>query len=96
MGAVELKVRENQVTLSDSIQQKYAGAYQDRKIFFENGTLYYQRSGPRYKMIALSDTIFELEGLTDFRLEFVVKDGKSVEVIGIYRGGSKEPSKRTS
>jgi hypothetical protein len=92
---VSLKSRTESVNLNDSTMQMYAGTYQDRKIFVENGTLYYQRSGPRYKMIPLSETLFEMEGLPDFRLQFVVENGKTVEVIGLYRAGNKEPSRRT-
>jgi hypothetical protein len=89
-----LKGRRNPAKLNDSIMQSYAGIYEDRKIFFENGNLYYQRSGPRYKMLPLSETLFDLDGLPDFRLEFVVKDGKAIEVVGLYRGGHKDSSKR--
>jgi hypothetical protein len=45
-------------------------------------------------MLPLSETLFDLDGLPDFRLEFVVKDGKAIEVVGLYRGGHKDSSKR--
>jgi hypothetical protein len=46
-------------------------------------------------MIPLNETIFILEGLEDVRFEFVVKDGKATEIVGVYADGTREPSKRT-
>ncbi len=40
----------------------------------------------------MTATIFALDGLDDFRIEFVVKDGKAVELIGLYDNGEREPS----
>ncbi len=90
-----LKSNATPVTVNEETLQMYAGTYQDRKVVLENGTLYYQRTGPRFKLIPMSETLFRPEGMNDFRLEFVVKDGKAVEVIGLYRGREKEPSKRS-
>jgi hypothetical protein len=59
------------------------------------GALYYQRFGSKFRMIPLSATLFALEGMDDFRVEFVIRDGKAVELIGLYAGGRKEPSPRT-
>ena len=36
-----------------------------------------------------------MEGLDYFRVEFVVKDGKVVELIGLYDNGDRQPSPRT-
>lgn len=46
-------------------------------------------------MIPVNETTFILDGADDIRFEFVVKDGRAMELIGIYSDGSKEPSKRT-
>ncbi len=89
------QAKTNPVHVDESILSSYAGTYEDRHITFENGTLYYQRSGPKYKLRALTQTTFEGEGLDDFRLQFVVENGKTVQVNGIYSDGSVEPSKRT-
>ncbi len=43
----------------------------------------------------MTPTIFALDGLDDFRIEFTVKDGKTVGLIGFYDNGDREPSPRT-
>ena len=73
----------------------YAGVYGERKVVFENGGLVYQRTGPKYRLIPMTATLFAAEGLDYFRLEFVVKDGKAVEIIGRYDNGTTDSSPRT-
>jgi len=73
----------------------YAGEYGERKVMFENGALFYQRTGPKYRLVPLTGTLFAVEGLDYFRVEFVVKDGKAVELIGVYDNGDRQPSPRT-
>ncbi len=89
------KAKLNPVQLSEETLKKYAGIYEQRKITFENGQLYYQRTGPKFRLVPMTETIFGLEGMDDFRLEFTVKDGKTTEVTGLYDNGEREPSKRT-
>jgi hypothetical protein len=89
------KAKLNPIQLNETTKARYAGVYEARKVTLENGQLYYQRTGPKYKMIPLNETIFILEGLEDVRFEFVVKDGKPTEIVGIYSDGTREPSKRT-
>lgn len=72
----------------------YPGDYGVRKVFLEKGVLSYQRSGPKYRLIPLSETLFALEGYENFWLEFVVVDGKAASVIGLYADGRREPSER--
>ena len=73
----------------------YAGIYGDRKVTFEKGELYYQRTGPKYRMIPLTPTVFALDGLDSFRMHFVVRDGKAVEIVGISDVGRRDASART-
>ena len=61
----------------------------------ENGVLYYQRTGPKYRLVPMTETLFAVEGLDYFRLEFVVKDGKAMAVNGLYDNGDKDTSPRT-
>ncbi len=89
------KAKLNPVKLSEAILARYAGVYEERKVTLEEGELRYQRRGPKYKMIPLNETTFILDGTDDVRLEFVVKNGKATELIGVYSDGTKEPSKRT-
>jgi hypothetical protein len=90
-----LKAKTNPVTVDAKTLKTYAGVYGERKVTLENGVLFYQRTGPKYRLIPMSQTLFALDGLDYFRVEFVVKDGKAVEIAGLYDNGEKDPSPRT-
>jgi hypothetical protein len=90
-----LKAKANPARVDEKTLKSYAGVYGERKITFENGSLYYQRIGPKYRIVPMTTTLFFVEGLEFFRIEFVVKNGKAVELIGLYDDGQREPSPRT-
>ena len=46
-------------------------------------------------MVPMTQTLFAVENLDYFRIEFSVKDGQAFELIGLYDDGRREPSKRT-
>ncbi len=92
---VGLKAKTDPPRVAEKILKTYAGVYGERKITFENGALYYQRTGPKYRLIPLTTTLFALDGLDNFRVEFVIKDGRSIELVGLYDDGERQPSKRT-
>ncbi len=92
---VGLNAKTNPPHVEAALLKTYAGVYGERKITFEMGQLYYQRTGPKYRLIPLTSTIFALDGLDSFRLRFVAKDGKAVEVIGLYDDGHRDTSPRT-
>jgi len=92
---VGLKAKANPPRVDEKTLTAYAGAYGERKVMFENGALFYQRTGPKYRLVPLTGTLFAAEGLDYFRVEFVVKDGKAVELIGLYDNGDRQPSPRT-
>jgi hypothetical protein len=73
----------------------YAGTYGERKVTLENGVLQYQRTGPKSRLVPLTETLFAVEGLDYFRVEFVVKEGKAVALTGLYDNGERQPSPRT-
>ena len=89
------KAKQNLPRVDAKTLQTYAGVYGERKVTFENGALYYQRTGPEYRLVPLTATLFALDGLDNFRVEFVVKDGKAVELTGLYDNGERDPSPRT-
>lgn len=89
------KAKQNPPRVDEKVLKTYAGEYGERKVTFENGTLFYQRTGPKYRMIPMTETLFAPEGLDNFRIEFTVKDGKAVELIGLYDNGGRDPSPRT-
>ena len=90
-----LKANASPVRVAEKVLKTYAGAYGDRTVTFENGTLFYQRTGPRFRLTPMTPTLFAAEGLDYFRVEFVVKDGKAVELVGLYDDGERQPSPRT-
>ena len=89
------KARRSPVRVDAEVLKGYAGAYGERKVTFEGGALFYQRTGPKYRLVPLSATLFALDGLDTFRAEFVVKDGKAVELVGHYDNGTRDSSPRT-
>jgi len=90
-----VKAKADPAKVDEKTLQSYAGVYGERKVTYENGALYYQRSGPKYKLLPMTQTLFAVEGLDYFRVELIVKDGRAVELIGLYDDGGKEPSTRT-
>jgi len=92
---VTLKAREKPVIVNPAILQSYTGTYQNWKITLENGLLYFERRGEKFRLIPLSETIFQPESMQDFRLKFVVENGKATQVNGLYRDGMMETSKRS-
>jgi hypothetical protein len=85
----------NPPRIDEKTLKTYVGVYGERKVTFENGALYYQRTGPKYRLVPMTGTLFALDGLDSFRVEFVVKAGKAVELIGLYDTGERQPSPRT-
>ena len=90
-----MKAKADPAKVDAKTLQTYAGVYGERKVTLENGALYYQRIGPRYRLIPMTPTVFLLDGLENFRVEFEVKDGRTVALIGLYDNGDREPSPRT-
>jgi hypothetical protein len=89
------KAKKNPPRVDAKTLQAYAGVYGERKVTFENGALFYQRTGPKFRLLPMTATLFAIDGLDYFRVEFVVKDGKTVELVGIYDNGDRDRSPRT-
>jgi hypothetical protein len=89
------KAKLNPPHVDEKILKMYVGVYGERKVTFENGVLQYQRTGPKYRLTPLTETLFAVEGLDYFRVEFAVKEGKAVELTGLYDNGDRQPSPRT-
>jgi hypothetical protein len=43
----------------------------------------------------LTETLFAVEGLDYFRVEFTVKDGSVVALVGVYDNGDRLPYPKT-
>ena len=89
------KAKQNPPRVDGNVLKIYAGVYGERKVTFENGTLFYQRTGPKYRLVPMTATLFALDGLDNFRVEFVIKDGRAAELVGLYDNGERQPSPRT-
>jgi len=89
------KAKLNPPQVAEKILKMYPGVYGERKVFLEKGVLYYQRTGPKYRLVPMTETLFAVEGLNYFRLEFVVMDGKATSVVGLYDNGERDSSPRT-
>jgi hypothetical protein len=90
------RARIEPVKLDQNLQEKYVGEYGERKITLEDGELFYQRTGPKYKLTPLSETLFAVGNLDYFRIEMTIdKNGDVPELVGLYEDGRKDPSKRT-
>jgi C-terminal processing protease CtpA/Prc len=90
-----LATRNKHVTLDESAMKALVGVYERRKITLEDSQLYYQSTGPKFRLIPLSSTLFGLEGYDDFRVEFVIQNNRAVEIIGHYSDGTKDSTKRS-
>ncbi len=83
--------------IDEKTMKSYAGKYGPRNILFEDGQLYYQREErPKFRMYAISETMFCFDELDFFRLEVVVgDDGVPTILRGHYDSGRVDISERT-
>jgi hypothetical protein len=90
-----LKAKQQPVTIDEATLKFYAGNYGQRIISLENGSLYYQRTGnAKYKLKALDKYLFQPEGLTDFRIRFIVEQNKVTALQGLYDDGGSDMNKK--
>lgn len=89
-----LKAILDPIVIDAGTMQSYTGAYEDRMISFDTGTLYYQRDGrPKYPMIPLSKDLFGFRELDFFKLRFDRDEsGKITSLTGIYNDGHTDKS----
>jgi len=90
-----IKAKANPPKIAENSLKAYVGVYGERKVTFENGSLFYQRTDAKHKLVPMTDTLFEVVGLGYFRVEFKVKDGRAVEIVGHYDNGTTDSSPRT-
>lgn len=91
-----LKAKLDPVEIDEKTVGRYVGSYGERRVWLDNGGLFYQRTGPQYKLIPLKENLFKLEGLNRFRIEFILDErGNAKELVGLYDNGMKDHSKRT-
>ena len=86
------------VQLDESALRQYEGTYGPRKVWVENGSLFYQReSNPKNKMIPLGKDKFMLPGVDYFRAQFLRGEGGNVTTfVGIYDNGASDRHERSN
>lgn len=82
--------------IDEKTLKSYVGKYGPRNILFEDGNLYYQREErPKFRMYAISKTLFCFNELDFFRLEVVVgDDGVPTMLRGHYDNGRVDVTER--
>jgi hypothetical protein len=95
-GLTDLESRLNPIELPKKQMEQYVGVYGPRRIFIEDGVLYYQREDrPRYRMEPMGEDLFRVGDLDFFRIRFQRnKAGKGVKIIGLYDDGSSDEHER--
>ena len=91
-----LEARLNPMTLTAAEMEPFAGSFGPRRIFVEDGALWYQREDrPRHRLAPLGDDQFKVGDLDYFMLEFGRdSDGRIDRVIGRYDNGHSDENPR--
>lgn len=88
-----LKARLNPVTVDVALQKSYVGSYGPRKISFENGSLYYERTGSgKHRLWALDEDLFMFDANPGFRLKILKEGNQVIGLEGQYASGATDRS----
>lgn len=92
-----LKAINKPVVMDDATLRKYTGTFGDRVFTFENGRLYYQRTGrPKFEMEAMAKNLMKAKGNQFFKIEFVENsEGKVNNITAYYQNGVVEKAERS-
>ena len=91
-----LKGKQHPTNIDVQTLQIYAGKYGQRKILFEDGSLYFQKDGqPRHKLTAISQNIFLMEDVDEVRIEMVLENGKVTAMKRLFIDGPPRTDKRS-
>ncbi|MCQ8185807.1 serine hydrolase domain-containing protein [Parvularcula maris] len=74
----------------------YTGQYGPRRVWFEEGFLYYQREErPAFRLLPAGEHLFLLEGFPGFHLAFeMAENGEATALVGHYGDASSDRSER--
>ena len=74
----------------------YVGNFADRIISLENGILYFTgKDGKKSKLIALTKTVFKIENIDNFKMDFLTSPNKKPnELEFIFQDGFRTIYKR--
>ena len=93
----EVENRLAPVKITGKQMKEYTGVFGPRRVFIEEGDLWYQREdGPKYKLALMAKDLFRVGDLEYFRLSFGYDEsGKIVKVIGLYDDGRNDENPKT-
>jgi hypothetical protein len=83
--------------VDDATLRRYTGTFGDRVFTFENGRLYYQRTGrPKFEMEAMAKNLMKAKGNQFFKIEFMENsEGKVNAIKAYYQNGVVEKAERS-
>lgn len=92
-----LKAANHTTNIDEAILKTYVGVYGERVFTYENGHLYYQRTGrPKFELEAISQNLMKGKGNTYFKIEFIPDaKGQINTVKAYYQDARVEVSYRT-
>ncbi|RKR82063.1 peptidase S41-like protein [Mucilaginibacter gracilis] len=92
-----LKAAQYPVVLPLDLLRSYEGSYSEgiRKLFLEDGKLYFQRTGqPKYALEPLAEDLFQVPALPYLRLKITKQGDKVTGFVRVYQDGSSFTEKR--
>lgn len=85
----DLKATQHPVTVSLTTLQNYTGTYGSRKLTFEAGKLFYQKTGmSKYQLTPLAPDLFKIEELSYLRIKMNTKNGAITGFTRMYNDGT--------
>ncbi|MBD3401393.1 hypothetical protein GF420_00750 [candidate division GN15 bacterium] len=93
-----LDAKLNPVSVDPELLATYAGEYGERRLWVEDGSLWYQRGdNPKMKAQPMSETLFWFDEVDFFRLEVVTDmSGNPIRLVGHYDNGHTDESPKSS
>lgn len=90
-----IESRLQKVELSDDLIDQYVGRYGNRHIVRNGDRIFYSWDGKfKFELTPLTETLFSVAGVDDFRMKMVLKKGKVVGFERQYRDGTSTLYKR--
>ncbi len=91
-----IKAKNAPISLDPQAINSITGTYGPRKIYQEDGKLYYQREGRSpYELTPMSKERFMIKEIPDFRIRMEFKHDKAESLVGQYRDGRTDRNLRT-
>ena len=74
----------------------YVGKYGPRKIFIEDGSLYFQREGSeKHKLIPIAQDLFLMDGVDNLKIKIQVENGKVIAINRLFDNGDSKVDKKS-